>query len=149
MLKPLRLHALICAAFIALAALPSASHAAGSQARVSAKHKVVFQISEADPKKLYIALNAAKNVQTTYGKKNALIEVVAFGPGVNLFLLESEAGQRIDAAINDGVKIVVCKNTLDSMKLTEADMLPKLNYVPGGILELMQKQKEGYAYILP
>lgn len=149
MLKPFNLRVVICAALIALAAWPAVSRATDTQARANAKQKVVFQISDADPKKLYIVLNAAKNVQTTFGKKNALIEVVAFGPGVNLFLLESEAGQRIDAAINDGVKIVVCKNTLDSMKLTEADMLPKLNYVPGGILELMQKQKEGYAYILP
>lgn len=134
--------------FATLLGLSPGSYAANPKAKV-AKEKVAFQISDADPKKLYLALNAAKNVQSTYGKNNSLIEVIAFGPGVNLLTLESEAGQRIDEAIKSGIKVVVCENTMKSQKLTEADMLPNLTYVPGGILELMQKQKQGYAYILP
>lgn len=122
--------------------------AAGAKTSV-AKEKVAFQISEADPKKLYIALGAASNAQKTYGKKNAVIEVVAFGPGVNLFTLESEAGQRIDAALKDGIKILICENTLKSQNMSEADLLPGLSYVPAGILHLIRRQKEGYSYILP
>ena len=148
MLNRTRLPCLVYALLISLLALSPPSFAANAQ-RPSTKVKVAFQISDADPKKLYIALNAAKNVQSTYGKKNTVVEVVAFGPGINLLLIDSEAGQRIDEAIKGGIKIIVCKNTLDSMKLTEADMLPNLSYVPGGILALIEKQKAGYAYILP
>ncbi|MBI5752821.1 MAG: DsrE family protein [Hydrogenophilales bacterium] len=143
------MYALACAASILLTALSPAVYAANTKAKASAKERVAFQISDADPKKLYLALNAAKNVQTTYGRKNAVIEIVAWGPGVNLLTIDSEAGQRIDEAIKNGIKVVVCENTMKSLKLTEADMLPNLKYVPGGILELMQKQKQGYAYILP
>lgn len=149
MFKQLPLFALACMAIISLIVLSPPSYAANTKAKVSAKEKVAFQISDADPKRLNIALSAAKNAQNTYGKHNTVIEFVAFGPGVALLTLESEAGQRIDEAIKSGIKIVVCEATMQSMKLTEADMLPGLNYVPGGILELMQKQKEGYAYILP
>ncbi len=138
-----------CAALTALSIFSPLSVAARPKAKSAAKEKVAFQISEADPKKLYMALNAAQNVQNTYGKNNAVIEVVAFGPGVSLFTLESPAGQRIDEAIKAGIKVVICENTLKSQNMSEADLLPGLSYVPGGILELMQKQKEGYSYILP
>ena len=30
-----------------------------------------------------------------------------------------------------------------------ADMLPDIGYVPAGVVELMKKQKEGWAYIRP
>lgn len=149
MIRKIGIHSLTIAALISLTALSPISYAANTKVKASAKERVLFQISDADPKKLYLLLNAAKNVQTTYGKNNAVVELVAFGPGVNLLTIDSEAGQRIDEAIKDGIKVVVCENTMKSLKLTEADMLPALSYVPGGILELMQKQKAGYAYILP
>lgn len=123
--------------------------AAEPKAKTAAKEKVAFQISEADPKKLNIVLGAARNAQKAYGKNNSVIEVVAFGPGVNLFTLESESGQRIDAALKDGIKILICENTLKAQNMSEADLLPGLGYVPAGILHLMQRQKQGYAYILP
>ena len=33
--------------------------------------------------------------------------------------------------------------------LTYADMLPNIGYVPAGVVELMQKQQQGFAYIRP
>jgi len=35
------------------------------------------------------------------------------------------------------------------MKLTNEDMLPNTSYVPSGVVEIMKKQSEGYAYIRP
>jgi len=77
------------------------------------------------------------------------VEIVVFGPGIQFFSLDSTFGQAIDEAIKSGVHVVICQNTMQSLKLTEGDMLPDLEYVPGGILHLMQRQKQGYAYILP
>jgi intracellular sulfur oxidation DsrE/DsrF family protein len=44
---------------------------------------------------------------------------------------------------------VACENTMKAQKLVYADMLPKIGYVPAGVVELMKKQREGYAYIRP
>ena len=38
---------------------------------------------------------------------------------------------------------------MTGQKLTKADMLNGIGYVRAGVVELMQKQKEGYAYIRP
>ena len=34
-------------------------------------------------------------------------------------------------------------------KLVYADMLPDIGYVPAGVIEIMKKQQQGYAYIRP
>ena len=149
MLRKFGKFSLVIGALLAFGALPQTATAASPKAKRFAQEKIAFQISEADPKKLNIAFGAARNVQKTYGKNNSVIELVAFGPGVNLFTLDSESGQRIDAALKEGIQIVICENTLKSQNMSEADLLPGLSYVPAGILHLMQRQKQGYAYILP
>ena len=104
---------------------------------------------DADPKKWNLALNNAKNVQTDLGKGNTEIEIVAYGPGIGMLKLESEVGNRVKEAVGAGVKIVACENTMTSQKLTKDDMFSNIGYVKAGVVELMQKQQDGYAYIRP
>jgi hypothetical protein len=118
-------------------------------AAASARQKVVFQVSDADPGKWNLTLNNAKNVQQDLGATNVDVEVVAYGPGIGMIKLESPVGNRVREAMTSGVKVVACENTMTNMKLTKADMLPLLGYVPAGVVELMQRQREGYAYIRP
>lgn len=115
----------------------------------AARQKVVFQVSDADPGKWNLTLNNAKNVQQDLGAANVDIEVVAYGPGIGMIRLESPVGNRVTEAMAAGVRVVACENTMKNMKLTRNDMLPSLGYVPAGVVELMQRQREGYAYIRP
>jgi intracellular sulfur oxidation DsrE/DsrF family protein len=121
-----------------------------STSQATALHeKVVFQVSDSLPEKWNLALNNARNVQNFIGKNNVDIEIVAYGPGIDMLKFESEVGERIGQALADGVKIVACENTMKSKKLIKADMLPSIGYVPNGVVELMRKQKEGWSYIRP
>ena len=113
------------------------------------KAKVIFQVSDPDPKKWNLALNNLNNVQEALGKDKVDAELVVYGPGIGMLKMESKVGNRVNAANKDGVKIVACENTMHNMKLTKDDMLASISYVPGGVIELMEKQKEGYAYIRP
>ena len=146
------LNGLLAAALFAITAVPAMSYAADNggvaQAKV-AKLKIVFQVSDADPKKWNLTLNNVKNVQDAVGKDNSELEIVAYGPGVAMLKFESDVGSRVKDAIDAGVKVVACENTLQAQKLTHADMLPEIGYVPGGVIELARKQTEGYAYIRP
>ncbi len=112
------------------------------------KDKVIFQVSDADPKKWNLTLNNIKNVQHDLGQA-VDIEVVAYGPGIAMLKLDSEVGNRVAEAAASGVKVVACGNTMTGQKLTKDDMLPNLGYVKAGVVELMQKQREGYAIIRP
>lgn len=113
------------------------------------KERLVMQVSDNDSGKWNLALNNAKNLQQAYGADKIDIEIVTYGPGVNMLKLDSTAANRIDEAKQSGVAIVACQNTMKNMKLTEADMLPNTSYVPAGVVEIVKKQRDGYAYIRP
>ena len=136
-------------------ALPSASYAATSTHTKTGAHKmvrkekVVFQVSDADPNKWNLALNSMKNVQESLGKGKVDVELVVYGPGIGMLKAESTAGNRVNDAVAAGVKVVACENTMHALKLTKEDMLASIGYVPGGVVELMKKQRQGWAYIRP
>jgi intracellular sulfur oxidation DsrE/DsrF family protein len=113
------------------------------------KEKLVIQVSDKDASKWNLALNNAKNVLAIVGPGKADIEIVVYGPGIGMLKLDSEVGERVDQALNDGIKIVACQNTMKGAGLTKADMLPNIGYVPAGVVEIMRKQKQGYSYVRP
>jgi len=137
-------------------AVPVLAHAAADAVQQKAaagkmgqKEKLVVQVSDNDPKKWNLALNNMKNVRDALGKDKVDIELVVYGPGIDMLKLESSAGNRVGDALANGIRVVACENTMDAQKLTKADMLNGISYVPAGVIELMQKQQQGYAYIRP
>ena len=126
---------------------PAAASAAPST--TSRPHKLVIQVSDAEPAKWNLALNNARNVQNDLGRDKVAIEIVAYGPGSGLLKMDSVAGTRVAEAVASGVSVVACENTMTVQKLTRADMLPSVGYVASGVVQLMQRQREGYAYIRP
>ncbi len=126
-------------------ALPASAQSSGD----AKKNKVVFQVSDNDPAKWGLALNNAHNVQVDLGEDTVEMEIVAYGPGIGMLKADSPVAKRIAAALKSGVKVVACENTMKAQKLVYADMLPDIGFVPAGVVELMQKQQQGYAYIRP
>jgi len=137
------------AGVVALACLAFAAAAPAQSPQASARSKVVLQVSESDPAKWNLALNNAKNIQTDLAPPNVDIEIVAYGPGIGMLKADSVVGNRVDEAIAAGVKVVACENTMRAQKLTQTDMLNKISYVQAGVVEIMQKQQQGWAYIRP
>ena len=137
------------ASFTASAAGNQPVNASTAEMQGVVKQKVVFQVSDADPKKWNLTFNNVKNIQHDLGKDNTDIEVVAYGPGIGMLKLDSEVGARVAEALGTSVRVVACENTMANTKLTKADMLPNIGYVKAGVVELMEKQRQGYAYIRP
>lgn len=126
--------------------LSFASHAALA-ADAGKKHHVVFHVTDSDPVKWNQVLNNAGNLQKNIGKDNIEIEVVANGPGLDMFKLESDAGSRMSDAIKNGISMMACGTTMKAMKVTEKDLFPGVIVVPGGVIEIMQKQEAGWTYL--
>lgn len=114
-----------------------------------AQSKVVFQVSDNDVAKWNLTLNNVRNVQADLGADKVDVEVVVYGPGIGMLKMDSPVAQRVAEALGKKVKVVACENTMKGQKLTRADMLTDIGYVPAGVVELMQKQSQGYAYIRP
>ena len=140
---PRRRH-FLAAATLALAAVVPPLHAQPLPA-----NKLVVQVSDNDPGKWNLALNNAKNVQTDLGAQNVAIEIVAYGPGINMLKADSVAANRIAEAMRAGVRVVACENTMTNQKLAKDDMLGGIGYVKAGVVEIMQRQQQGWAYLRP
>jgi intracellular sulfur oxidation DsrE/DsrF family protein len=134
--------------WMAVAALAVAA-VVNAQQLAPPQNRVVMQVSDSDPAKWNLALNNARNLQADLGAKNVEIEIVAYGPGIGMLKAESIVGNRIGDALGAGVKIVACENTMQTQKLVKADMLDGIGYVGAGVVEIMQRQQQGWAYLRP
>lgn len=120
-----------------------------NQSKASQPTRVVIQVSDAEPVKWNLALNNAKNVQDELGAKNVEIEIVAYGPGIGILKLDAVTNSRITEVGKAGIKFSACENTMRNQKLTKDDMHPGISYVPAGVVQIMQRQSQGWAYIRP
>ena len=111
------------------------------------KNRALFQVTDNDPARWNMILNNMQNLRDGVAGEPVEIELVAYGPGVTMLKSESPVKQRIAEALKSGVKVNACQNTMNGMKLTPADMLPEIGYVPSGVVEVMRKQQQGWAYI--
>jgi len=142
-MKPTTILATLLLAAAAVLA-PIASHADG------AKHRVVIQVTDNDPGKWNLALNVAENLQQAYGKGNTEVEIVAYGPGLNMFKAESKVAARLNKAQDASVTLYACENTMQKMKVTKADLHPGSMVAPGGgVVHVFKRQKEGWDTIRP
>jgi intracellular sulfur oxidation DsrE/DsrF family protein len=109
--------------------------------------KVVLQVSDNDPQKWNLAINNANNVLKA--APGSEIEIVVYGPGIGMLMKDSKVNARVSKAVNDGVKVVACENTMKAKKLSKDQMNMSIGYVPAGVLEIMAKQGQGWAYVRP
>lgn len=118
-------------------------------AQAADKAKLVVQVSDANPATWNLALNNIRNVQKDLGKDNVDLELVAYGPGIGMLKAESEVANRIAEAVDSGVHVMACENTMRGQKLGKEDMNAKIGYVKSGVVEILERQEHGYAYLRP
>jgi len=115
----------------------------------NAKYRVVFQVIDNDPAKWRLALNNVRNVQIDLGKENVEIEIVTYGPELNMVKAESSVAGRVNGTLDASVAVVACTNTMHTMKLTSADLIGGVNHVKAGVVHLMKRQRQGWSCIRP
>ena len=113
------------------------------------KQRLIIQVSDNDPAKWSLALNNARNVQQDLGKDNVQIEIVAYGPGLEMLKAESKVADRLAGALDASVGLIACENTMTNTKVKRSEMYGGIAYVKAGVTHLMKRQQEGWAYIRP
>ena len=109
--------------------------------------KVVFDVTSPDVK---IHTAAVRHVQLmSQAYPDSEFEVVIYSGALPMLLkAESTVNNEINALLkNENVSFVVCGMTLERKKKKKSDLIEGVQVVPDGILEIVQKQKEGWGYI--
>ena len=140
--------------FATLMAIFFATQMAFAEGKV---HYIAFHVNEADPKVQNMALNNVANVTKYYESQGdtVVIEVVAYGPGLNMFIPgKSPVKDRI-ATMSleiDGLTFSACGNTHRKMSKKagkEVAILEEVGMVTSGVVRLVELQENGYAYVRP
>ena len=123
--------------------------AGAARAASKVKQHLVIQVSDADPGKWRLALNNARNVQAELGKDNVEIEIVAYGPGLDMLKAESKVAAGLAAALDSNVGLIACENTMQNRHVSRDEMYGGIRYAAAGVTHIMRRQSEGWAYIRP
>jgi len=114
---------------------------------------VLLQLSDQDPAKQDAVLDVANNLIKHYGGPDMVdIEIVAFGPGMQLLLEGNPRAERIASLVENGVRFVGCMNTVDTME-RKTGTRPALNEntipVQTGVAHVVDRVRQGYVLVRP
>ncbi|ABE64398.1 conserved hypothetical protein [Nitrobacter hamburgensis X14] len=117
-----------------------------------AEHRVVLQLSDDDSKKQSLVLSVANNLIKAYDPDRIAIEVVAFGPGIDLLRTENASRTRVESLIAQGVRFDVCVNTLDTIERETGKrpaIIPSATPVQVGVGQILSLTENGYTLVRP
>jgi uncharacterized protein len=119
--------------------------------KMDAKRQVVFHLDWNQEERLLMALENTKNLFKEIPPQQCTVHMVANGKAVNLFRKDRAAKYASDMEDlhKQGVRFKACRNAMAKNKVDKPDMLEVCDVVPAGILELINLQHEGFAYIKP
>ncbi|MDA0225171.1 MAG: hypothetical protein O2975_03550 [Proteobacteria bacterium] len=89
------------------------------------------------------------SLQKDFGKDKVQIEIIAYGPGLHMLKAESKARDRVVGAMDKGIGIVACDNTIRNMKLKPDDLIGGIKHVDSGVVGIMKRQQAGWSYVRP
>ncbi|QQO34006.1 hypothetical protein JJC00_36950 [Bradyrhizobium diazoefficiens] len=117
-----------------------------------AEHKIVLQLSDGDARKQALVLSVANNLLKAYAPDKIAVEVVAFGPGIDLLLSGSERREQVESLIAQGVRFDVCLNTVDTIERETGkrpEFIPAATPVQVGVGQILFLAENGYTLVRP
>lgn len=113
----------------------------------SKAHKVVFALTSGDEADWHLTLGNMRNLLSGLGEDSTEMELVAFGPGLAILRSSSAVAADIKALQAKHVHFMACENSMRMQHVTAADLLPGVQTVPSGIVEVVTRQEQGWSYI--
>jgi len=140
------------AAFLIAAATPAARAQAPLQDKPFAEHKIVLQLSDNDPRKQGLVLSVTSNLMKHYDPDRVAIEIVTFGPGIDLLRPENPNRKMVESLVAQGARFDICLNTVDTLE-REAGKRPEFiaaaTPVQVGVAQILFLTENGYTLVRP
>lgn len=111
------------------------------------KVKIVFDVASSDIKVHESAIRHVKGMSESYPESE--FEMVVYSGALSMMLQGQSTvkGQIEKLAQSDNVSLKVCALALKRHGLTDGDLISGVGTVPDGIMELVEKQEQGWGYI--
>lgn len=110
-------------------------------------HHVLFALSSGDAIDWKLTLNNIRNLTNGLAPESVEVEVVAFGPGISFLKRDAAEASEIAALEVKHVRFVACETAMHKANLQLTDLDAGVETVPSGIVEVVRRQEQGWAYI--
>lgn len=112
--------------------------------------KIVIEINSADEKVVSGAIATVNNLIKAYNMGFVEIAVVVYGPAL-LFAKKSdmEITKRFETLIMMEVELIACRNTMQTYKLQESDLIGGIETVQAGLQEIVERSLDGWVHLKP
>jgi uncharacterized protein len=143
----------ISAALLIAAAAPAArAQQVPLQDKPFAEHKIVLQLSDNDPRKQGLVLSVASNLMKFYDPDKVAIEIVTFGPGIDLLRPENPNRKMVESLAVQGARFDICLNTVDTLERENGkrpEIIAAATPVQVGVAQILFLTENGYTLVRP
>lgn len=109
---------------------------------------VVFHV-DTDAAALGMALTNVANYLDALMHEAFTVVLLVNGPAITLMTADGATADRLGELAAKGLSVRVCQNALRHFGVTAAQLHPACAIVPAGVVELVDLQRQGFAYIKP
>jgi hypothetical protein len=117
-----------------------------------AEHRIVLQLSDGDASKQGLVISVAYNLLKLYDPDKVAIEVVAFGPGINLLRPDNTNRKLVESLVAQGVRFDICLNTVDTIERETGkrpEFIAAATPVQVGVGQILSLTENGYTLVRP
>ena len=142
----------VMAATLLLIATTARAQQVPLQDKPFAEHRIVLQLSDNDPRKQGLVISVANNLMKFYDPDKVAVEIVAFGPGIDLLKPDNPNRKLVESLVAQGARVDICLNTVDTLE-REAGKRPEFiaaaTPVQVGVAQILFLTENGYTLVRP
>jgi intracellular sulfur oxidation DsrE/DsrF family protein len=146
------IYVVIAVLFVAFAAAPARAQQAPLQDKPFAEHKIVLQLSDNDPRKQGMVISVANNLMKFYDPDKVAVEIVAFGPGIDLLKPDNPIRKQVESLVAQGARVDICLNTVDTLERETGkrpEFIAAATPVQVGVAQILFLTENGYTLVRP
>ena len=144
--------AMIAVALLTAAAAGAHAQQAPLQDKPFAEHKIVLQLSDNDARKQGLVISVANNLMKFFDPDKVAVEIVAFGPGIELLKPDNPNRKLVESLVAQGVRVDICLNTVDTIERDTGrrpEFIAAATPVQVGVAQILLLTENGYTLVRP
>ena len=144
--------AMIAVALLTAAAAGVHAQQAPLQDKPFAEHKIVLQLSDNDARKQGLVISVANNLMKFFDPDKVAVEIVAFGPGIELLKPDNPNRKLVESLVAQGVRVDICLNTVDTIERDTGrrpEFIAAATPVQVGVAQILLLTENGYTLVRP
>src|SRR5260370_6493847 len=117
-----------------------------------AEQKIVLQLSDNDPRKQGLVISVANNLMKFYDPDKVAVEIVAFGPGIELLRPENPNRKLVESLVAQRARVDICLNTVDTLERDTGKRPQSISAatpVQVGVAQILFLTENGYTLVRP